>query len=91
MNAITRVPGSFAYPTRNFARILLKVSQEAGLYLDLPFWPDDPGRKVSEGSLLIQGLPCGLSPCPPDFYCPLGRGRVQDGCARSFPHMVQFY
>lgn len=72
MNAIARAPGSFAYPTRNFARILLKVSQEAGLYLDLPFWPDDPGRKVSEGSLLIQGLPCGLSPCPPDFYCPLG-------------------
>ncbi len=34
MSAIARTPGSFAYPTRNFARFVLKVSQEVGLYLD---------------------------------------------------------
>jgi hypothetical protein len=28
-----------------------------------------PERKVSEGSLCHQGLPCGLSPCPSVFYC----------------------
>ena len=35
MNAIARIPGSLIYPTRNFAQFVLKVSQEAGLYLDL--------------------------------------------------------
>ena len=35
MSAIARTPGSFIYPTRNFAQLVLKVSQEAGLYLDL--------------------------------------------------------
>ncbi len=34
MSAIARTPGSCAYPTRNFARLVLKVSQEVGLYLD---------------------------------------------------------
>ena len=28
-----------------------------------------PELVVSEGSLVSQGLPCGLSPCPPDFDC----------------------
>jgi hypothetical protein len=51
MNAIARTPGSFIYPTRNFAQLFLKVSQEAGLYLDLSLGRVDPGRKVSEGSL----------------------------------------
>jgi hypothetical protein len=35
MSTIARTPGSFIYPTRNFAQLFLKVSQEAGLYLDL--------------------------------------------------------
>ena len=35
-NGIAPAPGSFDYPTRNFARMLLQVSQEAGLYLDSP-------------------------------------------------------
>ena len=29
-------PRAMSYPTRNFARLLLEVSQEAGLYLDRP-------------------------------------------------------
>ena len=35
MSTIARTPGSFNYPTRNFAQLVLEVSQEAGLYLDL--------------------------------------------------------
>ena len=37
-----------------------------------------PERKVSEGSWLAPGLPCGLSPCPSDFYCRIPR-RVPSG------------
>src|SRR5437667_6352670 len=32
---IAPAPGNVTYPTRNFARIVLQVSLEAGLYLDL--------------------------------------------------------
>jgi hypothetical protein len=72
MSAIARTPGSSCYPTRNFAQLVRLVSQEAGLYLDRSRGAD-PGRKVSEGSLDFEGLPCGLSPCPSDFYCSLTR------------------
>ena len=84
MSAITRAPGNVTYPTRNFAQWVLKVSQEAGLYLDLSFGGEDPGRKVSEGSLCVQGLPCGLSPCPPDFYYPRERMSTERLC-EEFP------
>jgi hypothetical protein len=75
--------GQFNYPTRNFAQLVLKVSQEAGLYLDRSRGAD-PGRKVSEGSLDFEGLPCGLSPCPSDFYCPLARASTERLC-EEFP------
>ena len=61
MSAIARTPGSFAYPTRNFAQLVLKVSQEAGLYLDPRFGTQIPDVK----SLRV---PCAARAFPAD--CP---------------------
>jgi hypothetical protein len=90
MNSIARAPGSFIYPTRNFAQLVPKVSQEAGLYLDL---------SMREMILDVKSLrvPSVRRAFPAD--CPHVRliftvrecGRVQTSCVRSFPHMVQFY
>src|SRR5215813_13399470 len=33
-NGIASVPGNLTYPTRNFAQLVLRVSTEAGLYLE---------------------------------------------------------
>ncbi len=90
MSAITRTPGSFIYPTRNFAQLVRLISQEAGLYLDL---------STIEMILDVKSLrvPCVCRAFPAD--CPhvrliftlRGSGGVQNSCTRSFPHMVQFY
>jgi len=90
MSVIARTPGSFIYPTRNFAQLALQVSQEAGLYLDL---------SMREMILDVKSLrvPSAKRAFPAD--CPhvrliftiRGLGYVQSGCVRSFPHMVQFY
>ena len=41
--------------------------------------------------LHVWSLPCGLSPCLPDFDYRHLRRLVPDSCMRSFPHIVQFY
>ena len=90
MSAIARTPGSFAYPTRNFARMLLKVSQEAGLYLDLPLSGMIPDVK----SLRV---PCEDRAFPADcphvrlIFTDHGEWPSTGRLLRSFPHMVQFY
>jgi len=73
MSAIARTPGSFIYPTRNFAQLVPKVSQGAGLYLDLSSIEMILDVKSLRVPCVMQGLPCGLSPCPSDFYYPRER------------------
>ena len=61
MSAIARTPGSSIYPTRNFAQLVLKVSQEAGLYLDSDF-----GLRILDVKSLR--VPCDARAFPAD--CP---------------------
>ena len=83
--------------TGSHLRVWIDANEEATFAVNkadhpLRFQPPRLWLNVKSLRVLhVWSLPCGLSPCPPDFDYRHLRQLVPDSCMRSFPHIVQFY